>query len=51
MVFTIYSHGGHLGYVTWTIYSNLALIGLGVSEKMMFEYYGHIAPEQGQTTP
>ena len=19
---TIYSHGGHLGYVTWTIYSN-----------------------------
>ena len=22
MVFTIYSHGGHLGYVTWTIYIN-----------------------------
>ena len=21
-VFAIYSHGGHLGYVTWTIYIN-----------------------------
>ena len=21
-VFTIYGHGGHLGYVTWTIYIN-----------------------------
>ena len=54
MVFTIYSHGGHLGYVTWTIYSNfhspfLTMLNLmfgfdwaSVSEKMMFEYYGHI---------
>ena len=22
MVFTIYGHGGHLGHVTWTIYTN-----------------------------
>ena len=22
-VFTIYRHGGHLGYVTWTIYINV----------------------------
>ena len=21
-VFTIYGHGGHLGHVTWTIYTN-----------------------------
>ena len=48
-VFTIYGHGGHLGYVTWTIYINfrspfprwlhinLALIGQAVSEEKMFE--------------
>ena len=49
-VFTIYGHGGHLGHVTWTIYTNfgspfprrlhikkLALIGLAVSEEKMFE--------------
>ena len=47
-VFAIYSHGGHLGHVTWTIYINfrspflrmlqwsLALIGQAVSE--MFEH-------------
>ena len=51
--FAIYSHGGHLGHVTLTIYINFhcpfltmlnisfALIGQVVSEKM-FEYYGHI---------
>ena len=22
LVFAIYSHGGHLGHVTWTIYTN-----------------------------
>ena len=48
-VFTIYGHGGHLGHVTWTIYTNLrspfprrlhknfALIGLAVLENKMFE--------------
>ena len=48
-VFTIYSHGGHLGHVTWTIYINfrspflrmlhinLALIGQTVSEEKIFE--------------
>ena len=25
-VFTIYGHGGHLGYVTWTIYINKNII-------------------------
>ena len=23
-VFTIYGHGGHLGHVTWTIYTNFS---------------------------
>ena len=44
-IFTIYGHGGHLGHVTWTIYTNfhspsqggstrnLALIGQAVSEE------------------
>ena len=49
-VFAIYSHGGHLGHVTLTIYINFrcpfltisALIGQAVSEKIMFEYYGHV---------
>ena len=65
-VFAIYSHGGHLGHVTLTIYTNfhspyltmlhisLALIGQAVSEEKMFENYGHIhdiAPGQGQATP
>ena len=49
-VFTIYGRGGHLGHVTWTIYTNfrspfprrlhikfLALIGQAVSEEKMFE--------------
>ena len=48
-VFTIYRQGGHLGHVTWTIYTNfrspfprrlhinLALIGQAVSEEKMFE--------------
>ena len=48
--FTIYGHGGHLGHVTWTIWSNvcfpipwrcstwnLASINQKVSEKMLFE--------------
>ena len=47
--FTIYGHGGHLSHVTWIfIYTlvppsyrcfivNLALIGLAVSEKNIFE--------------
>ena len=32
--FAIYSHGGHLGHMTWTI---LALIGQAVSEEKIFE--------------
>ena len=48
-VFTIYGHGGHLCYVTWTIYINfcspfprrlhikLALISQVVSEEKTFE--------------
>ena len=52
-VFAIYSHGGHLGHVTLTIYINFhspflrmlhmmfGLIGQAVSEKI-FEYYGNI---------
>ena len=48
-VFTIYGHGGHLGHVTWTIYTifgspylrrlhiKMALIGQEVSEEKMFE--------------
>ena len=43
-VFAIYSHGGHLGHVTWTIYINfcspflsLALIGQAVSVEKIFE--------------
>ena len=47
--FTIYGRGGHLGHVTWTIYTNfrspfprrphinLALIGQAISEEKMFE--------------
>ena len=62
-VFAIYSHGGHLGHVTWTIHINfhcpflmmlkksLALIGQVVSEEKMFEYnmvkYMHLALGQG----
>ena len=59
-VFAIYSHGGHLSYVTWTIYTNfpsaflsLALIGQAVSEEK-FEYYGHIhvySPGAGAGNP
>ena len=53
-MFAIYSHGGHLGHVTLTIYKyfhfhflicltlSLALIGRAVSRKKMFEYFGHI---------
>ena len=41
-VFAIYSHGGHLGHVTWTIYINfsspflrmLHMIGQAASEKI-----------------
>ena len=59
MVFTIYGHGGHLVHVTWIIYVhigfpfigcfilNLALIGQAVSEKKIFEYYGHIRASWG----
>ena len=48
-MFTIYGRGGHLGHVTWTIYTNicvpfprrfhinLALIGQLVPEEKMFE--------------
>ena len=65
-VFAIYSHGGHLGHVTLTTYINFhspfprmlhmkfALIGLAVSEKKMFEYYGHIhvySPGTGADNP
>ena len=48
-VFAIYSHGGHLGYVTWTIYTNFrspflstlhALVGPAVSEEKTFEHCG-----------
>ena len=50
----IYSHGDHVSHVTLTIFTifhcpflmmlhiNLALIGEAVSEKKLFEYYGHI---------
>ena len=50
--FSIYGHGGHLGHVTWTIYTNfaspsqggstynLASIGQVVSEKKTFENGG-----------
>ena len=43
---TIYGHGGHLGHVTWAIYTNFcspfqrrphAFIGQAVSEEKMFE--------------
>ena len=49
MVFAIYSQGGHLGHVTWSIYANffpppknapqtvLTLIGQAVSEKKIME--------------
>ena len=58
-VFTIYGHGGYLGYVTWTIlYTfvppsqgrstlNLALIGQAVSEENMFK----IVKGRRRTTP
>ena len=48
-VFTIYGHGGYLGHVTWTIYTNFCspipmslhikfdLIGQMVFEEKMFE--------------
>ena len=29
-VFAIYSHGGHLGHVTWTIYINIGSPFLGM---------------------
>ena len=66
MVFTIYRHGGHLGYMTWTIYISfhspfltMLHIKFGfdwkvVSEKKIFEYYGHIhvyRPEVGADKP
>ena len=64
-VFTINEHGGHLGYVTCTIYinflshfqrrlhTNFGLIGQAVSEKM-FENNGHIhvfSPMVGADNP
>ena len=63
MVFTIYSHGGHLGYMTWTIYISFHLlfltmlhikVGQVVSEKKIFEYYGRIhvySPGAGADNP
>ena len=65
-VFAIYSHGGHLGHVTLTIYTNihfpfltmiyksLSLIGQAVSGKAMFEYNGHAhvySPVAGANNP
>ena len=53
-VFAIYSHGGHLGHVTLTIYTNfhspfLRMLHMTFgfdwrngSEKKIFEYYGNI---------
>ena len=50
-VFAIYSHGGHLDHVTLTIYINFHFLFLrmlnikfclAVSEKKLFEYYGHL---------
>ena len=46
--FTIYGHGGHLGYLTWitfclpsyNAFNNFALIGQAVSEKKIFEDAG-----------
>ena len=47
-VFAIYSHGGHLGHVTLTIYINfyslflrMLHIKFGFDSEKMFEYYGH----------
>ena len=55
-VFAIYSHGGHLGHVTWTIYIHFCSsllrmldmkfdfhwpIGQAVSEMKIFEYSGN----------
>ena len=31
-VFTIYGRGGHLGHVTWTIYTNLVPLSQGGSK-------------------
>ena len=63
MVFTVYRHDGHLGYITWTIYISfhspfLMMLHIkfgfdwqsGFREKKIFEYYGHIhvySPEVG----
>ena len=53
-MFVISSHGGHLGYVTMTIYANFHslflrmlhikfdLIGQAVLDKKIFQVYGHI---------
>ena len=66
MVFAIYSHGGHLGHVTLTIYTNFHSLFLrmihikfgfdwpsGFREEM-FEYYGHThvySPGAGADNP
>ena len=65
-VFAIYSHVGHLGHVTWTIYINLFPlpkddpheVWLRLAKRFqrrrcfnIMEIYMYIAPGQGQTTP
>ena len=66
-VFSIYSHGSHLGHVTLTIYTNFLSpfprmlhmkFGFdwpsgfrGEDVSLLWKYYMYIAPGQGQTTP
>ena len=60
-VFAIYSHGGHLGHVTITIYTNFHSLFLRMHHiKFGFNWPSgfredvidmYIAPGQGQTTP
>ena len=64
--FAIYSHGGHLGHVTWTIYINFFPLPKDAPHEVrlrlakrfqmrrcfnIMEIYMYIAPGQGQTNP
>ena len=67
MIFAIYSHGGHLGHVTLTIYTKLSFplskdaphkVWLCLAKRFerrrclnIMVIYMYIAPWQGQTTP
>ena len=65
-IFVIYSHGGHLGHVTMTFYTNFHSLFLrmlhikfgfdchAVLQKQMFAYFGHIhvySPGAGAENP